>query len=526
LKGGKAVTAAKVQLKALKREATGRAVKRQKREASNDEEHASTNDEESDAEYETGSDDDEDGGDDAVSAGNEMKGAQKDGMVVLDGNVLRGEIEHKGSGAGMALPEPKLLKKKRVLRRTGDAARKRAAAAAASDDDDDDDDDEKEEEDSDDDDDDDDDDGMFEPLDARKRAKPCKQRGALSSQLIVQSRQHMVQPVSDRLERVSEQADTALKGTLVAVAKELLLVDAKAKAIRKWRAKTSVRFGRHLMCYNPPGDGLCGFRVLYFLLQLLIKKCLLPEGKVGDELKSLSTTGLRVYLLNARSLDERALVLRNTPEYKRGWCATMDVERFASLMEISFWYAWSGYIDEQQLYRVSSFESARPPRFILPFAVVFEVDHFQLAGMSAIIQGILNDIGPTTLSVATDLKGLSACEQQQAVELKGGGEAVDLSADFSYEDDAAVNVLIHTLDDLRWLQRFRPVMSRLGWRWVKGDSEYDAVYQLGNPQLKDDGQKVTGNEGLRQYFLTEGKITVAPSYEGARKRKATTKFDA
>jgi hypothetical protein len=517
-KGGKAVKAAKVQLKRLKGKATQRAVKRQKREeASDDEEHASTNDETSDVEHEIDSDDNEDGGDDAEGARNEMKIAQKDDMIVLDGNVLRGEIERKGSEAGMTLPEPKLLKKKRVLRRTGDVAWRNAKVH--DDDDDDDEEEEKEEDDS-------DDAGMFERINPGNAAKDCKQRGASSNQLIVQSKQHMVQAVPDRLERASEQADVALTSTLVSAAKELLLVDIGSKTIRKLRAKTCVRFGRHLMCYNPPGDTLCGFRVLYFLLQLLIKKRLLLEGKVGDEIKSLSTTGLRAYLLNARTLDERARVVKDTPEHKRGWCATMDVERFANLTQISFWYAWNGYSDDRQLYRVYGFESALPARFILPFAVVYENEHFQLAGMSAIIQGIRKDVGPNALSVASDLKGLvSGREQHQAMELEGEGEAIDLSADFSYEDDAAVNLLLHTLDDVRWLQRFRPAMGRLGWRWVTGDNEYDAVYQLGNAQLKDDGQKVTGNEGLRQYFLSEGKVTAAPSYEGARKRRASARYE-
>jgi hypothetical protein len=377
----------------------------------------------------------------------------------------------------------------------------------------------------DDDDDEDDDDDVLESVDASKTAKDVadnKQRGASSSQLMVQSSQHMVQAVSASLERASEQADAALKGTLVSVTKELLLVDVEVKGLRKLRAKTDVRFGRHLMCYNPPGDTLCGFRVLYFILQLLIDKRLLLEGRVGDELKALSTTGVRAYFLNARTLDERARVLKNTPQYKQGWCSTADMERFARLTRVSFWYAYNGYSNEQGLYRVSSFDSKQPPRFILPFAAVFENDHFQLADMSPIIQGILRDVGQTALSVARDLKGLRSphgeCKQQER-------ETVDLSVDYSYEDDDAVNVLIHTLDDVRWLQLFNPVMKRLGWKWVRGDSEYDAVYQLDNTGLQDNEKEVTGNEGLRQYFLSEGKITKAPSYDGARKRKANSKYN-
>jgi hypothetical protein len=505
-KGGAAGKAAIVQAKKLKKKATERAVKRQKTGSIDDGDdvdseresgHGSDDDDEDD-DSDAGGDVESENGDDGDArnvqegpGGEHMEEEGKEqGMMMTD--KLEGEV---GQEAPKAL-EQKERRKKRVLRRTGDALDQAVTV-----------------------DDDSDDDGHSEHL----RADTKEAGGVAEKPRSRPSNQMRPFLVSSTLERSSEQADTAARQrALPQLLNKLLLIAVKVRGLRKMRAKATVRFSRALECYNPPGDGLCGFRVLFFILQLLIVKGLLLVGEVGNELRGLSTTGLRAYLLNRRTLDERKRIASNTAESKRDWCNTRDVERFAEITQISFWYARNGYDDEQQLYRVLGYDDTRPARFVLSVAVVYRAEHFQLADMSPVIHGILK-VSPAGLTVASDLEILRRNESSQQ---EGAKEetAIDLSVEYSYEDDDAMNIILHTQDDVTWLQLFKPVMERLRWKWVRGDSEYDSVYKLENSSMKDNGQEVTGKEGLRQYFLTGGTVTVAPQCEGARKRKANSRY--
>jgi hypothetical protein len=318
--------------------------------------------------------------------------------------------------------------------------------------------------------------------------------------------------ISATLEAASKRADIVAQTSALKLAEEVFLVSPAMRRLRKMMAKADVKFSRQLMCFDPPPDGLCGYRALYVILQLLISKGLLLEGAVTDELKVLSTTGLREYLVGRRTLDERKRVLLNTPPHMRDWCGTVDMERFANITQTAFWYAPNGYSSDNALYRLSGFDSQQPERFVLTIAVVFENVHFQLADMSSVLQSIF--AGGSAITLGVSIKELEQRRQNQ--------EVVDLSVQFSYEDDRAMDVLLHTLNDDNWVKLFKPEMDRLGWKWVTGSSEYDMVYELSNADLEDNGLKVTGKEGLRQYFLTSGRVTEAPHLEGTRKRRRPT----
>jgi hypothetical protein len=343
-----------------------------------------------------------------------------------------------------------------------------------------------------------------------KRAE--RERAASNSQPLEQLWKKAKEAQEPTIANPSTLADEEAVRSAPSLAKGMLLVSIKTnQRMNRKIALSSVRLSTQLLSYDPPGDGLCGFRVIFVYIQIL-KFCglLLAGNKMCENMSNLSTVELKTFFLSKRTLDEKRR-LQMYPVWRRDWCSTSDMERFAAFTETTFWYAGQGYGSAQKLYRVQSFDDGGPARFALSLAVVFvNGNHFQLADLSPILRTV--EAEGQHIVMSTTLQQLEKVEDEYLQRKRSS------VLYYSYEDDSAQNVLLQTEGNKQWLQVFAPVMEQLGWSWVSGYDEIDSVYQLNNKEMLDNNTKVTGTEALRQYFLSQG-TNSAPAGEGARERR-------
>jgi hypothetical protein len=353
-------------------------------------------------------------------------------------------------------------------------------------------------------------------VEAAPDTKKTQSSGPLEQLWKKSKQKHEVDAHSKEAALVEESrlADEAAARDVPSLAKELLLVSIKTnQRLNRLIRRSSMRFSRALLSYDPPGDGLCGFRVIYVLIQIAKVLGLLLAGnhQVCEHLSTLSTVQLKAFFLSKRTLDEKRR-LERLPAWRQVWCSTADMERLTALTGLTFWYASKGYDSTQNLYRVQSFDDAGPARFAISVAAVcVNENHFQLADLSPILKAIAAEGQHIVMS--TTMQQLENLEEKDLQKKKSS------VLYYSYEDDSAQNVLRQTEDIKQWLQVFTPVMTQLGWVWVAGYDETDSVYELRNGDMLDNGARVTGTEALRQYFLSDGGSPSAPASKVAPRER-------